>query len=200
MPDINFNCPDCHKSLQIDARGAGIQVQCPDCGNTITVPQPRNVFPAVRISKPRPTSVTVFGVLNIVFGSLGLLCTPFGMIATFAMPDVLNPSPGFKGWLIFSYLVGFACTIWLLVLGIGLLNLKRWSRTGSIAYGWFAIVFGIIGMIVDFAAIASGGLSPTDEALPGFIGGIFGGLIGLAYPIVLLVFMNKTATVESCAK
>ena len=200
MPDINFNCQHCGKSLQIDAKGGDMRVQCPDCGNAITVPQPLNPPPSSRIAKPRPTSVTVFGVLNIVFGGLGLLCTPFGMIATFVLPDFLNQSPGFRNWLILSYVIGLACTIWLLVLGIGLLNLKRWSRRGSIAYGWFAIVFGIIGMIVRFGALAGGGLSPSGEAIPGFIGGIFGGLIGLAYPIVLLVFMNKPAAVESCTK
>ena len=31
----------------------------------------------------RPASVTVFGILNIIFGALGLLCSPFGLIAVF---------------------------------------------------------------------------------------------------------------------
>jgi len=36
--DIVFDCPNCGKSLAIDARGAGVEITCPDCQNTILVP------------------------------------------------------------------------------------------------------------------------------------------------------------------
>lgn len=36
--DIVFNCPYCGKSLAIDPRGAGMIVQCVDCGREIQVP------------------------------------------------------------------------------------------------------------------------------------------------------------------
>ncbi|HMO52422.1 MAG TPA: hypothetical protein PKE26_12525 [Kiritimatiellia bacterium] len=35
---ILFECPTCGKSLEIDARGAGYIVVCPDCKNEIQVP------------------------------------------------------------------------------------------------------------------------------------------------------------------
>ena len=38
--DIVFECPHCGKSLAIDKRGAGIQIQCPDCSHAIIVPAP----------------------------------------------------------------------------------------------------------------------------------------------------------------
>lgn len=196
MTHINFNCPHCRNALQIDPQGAGLQMPCPYCGITVAVPC--GLQPAPHIEKQRPTSVTVFGILNIVFGGLGLLCMPFTLIASFVFPDVLHPSAGFKMWIIFTSVVSLGCSIWLLVLGIGLLNLKRWSRTGSIAYGWFQIVFGIIGLIVNFGAVLTGGLTLSAEAIPGFIGGIFGGLIALAYPVLLLVFMNRPTAVAAC--
>jgi predicted RNA-binding Zn-ribbon protein involved in translation (DUF1610 family) len=37
--DIVFDCPHCGKNLAIDARGAGMDITCPDCQNTIQVPQ-----------------------------------------------------------------------------------------------------------------------------------------------------------------
>jgi len=36
--DILFECPQCRKSLEIDARGAGYIIVCPDCKNEIQVP------------------------------------------------------------------------------------------------------------------------------------------------------------------
>jgi len=36
--DILFECPQCGKSLEIDAQGAGYIIVCPDCKNEIQVP------------------------------------------------------------------------------------------------------------------------------------------------------------------
>lgn len=36
--DILFDCPNCGKSLEIDARGAGYIVTCPDCSREVEVP------------------------------------------------------------------------------------------------------------------------------------------------------------------
>jgi len=38
--DIVFNCPHCGIEMETDAAGAGMEVKCPNCGETITVPQP----------------------------------------------------------------------------------------------------------------------------------------------------------------
>ncbi|GEM_PF-2951933 len=40
MTDITFDCPHCGKGLDVDAEGAGLEVPCPSCGNTITIPSP----------------------------------------------------------------------------------------------------------------------------------------------------------------
>lgn len=37
--DILFECPNCGKSLQIDARGSGFTVVCPDCKKEVQVPE-----------------------------------------------------------------------------------------------------------------------------------------------------------------
>jgi hypothetical protein len=43
----------------------------------------------------RPTSVTVFGVLNIVFGVFGIIGM-IGTIAVFAMPQVAHNNPALQ--------------------------------------------------------------------------------------------------------
>lgn len=197
MADIQFKCPHCGKDLQIDAAGAGMQVSCPGCGGTLAVPSAAAAASATGLT---PASVTVFGILNIVFGGFGILCSPFGMIGAFVLTDTFNRSPGYKAWLMGNYVVGFACAIWLLSLGIGLLRLRRWARTGSIAYGGLSIALGVLGMLVNFGLLATGGLDLPPEAQPGFIGGTIGGLIGLIYPILLIVFMRRPAAETACVK
>lgn len=39
MNDINFNCPECGQSLEVDAGSAGMAVACPECGRTILAPR-----------------------------------------------------------------------------------------------------------------------------------------------------------------
>ena len=38
--DIVFDCPHCGKSLVIDYRGAGLQINCSECGDSVLVPLP----------------------------------------------------------------------------------------------------------------------------------------------------------------
>ena len=38
--DIVFDCPHCGKSLVIDYRGAGLQINCIECSNPVLVPIP----------------------------------------------------------------------------------------------------------------------------------------------------------------
>lgn len=38
--DISFDCPHCGKNHVIDFRGAGLQINCSDCGKSILVPIP----------------------------------------------------------------------------------------------------------------------------------------------------------------
>ena len=36
--DIVFNCPNCDQELAVDQSGAGSQIECPSCNETITIP------------------------------------------------------------------------------------------------------------------------------------------------------------------
>ena len=169
--------------------------------------QPRSLAtPSVLSPAPepaRPTAVTVFGVLNIVFGALGLLSMPCVMILIFAMPrDFMNPTRAVKAWLFFSNVIGFVVAILLIIIGIGLLKLKAWARKWAIGYGWFAIVWGVLGIIVNLILMTSGAYGYSHDAAPGamsgMIGGTVGGLFGLIYPILLIVFMQRPNVKNAC--
>jgi predicted RNA-binding Zn-ribbon protein involved in translation (DUF1610 family) len=48
LMDIIFDCPHCEQELAVDSSGAGTQIECPSCGETITIPK--------ESMKPAPTS------------------------------------------------------------------------------------------------------------------------------------------------
>ena len=37
--DIIFDCPKCGQELAVDSTGAGTEIECPSCSETITIPQ-----------------------------------------------------------------------------------------------------------------------------------------------------------------
>jgi len=37
--DIIFDCPNCQQELVVDNAGAGTEIECPACGETITIPK-----------------------------------------------------------------------------------------------------------------------------------------------------------------
>jgi DNA-directed RNA polymerase subunit RPC12/RpoP len=46
--DIIFNCPHCEQEMAVDSSGAGSEIQCPSCGQKITIP--------ARATPPAPES------------------------------------------------------------------------------------------------------------------------------------------------
>jgi hypothetical protein len=38
--DVIFDCPYCEQELEVDATGAGSEIKCPSCDQTITIPKP----------------------------------------------------------------------------------------------------------------------------------------------------------------
>ncbi len=41
--DVIFNCPKCEQELAVDSTGAGTEISCPACGETIVIPTPELV-------------------------------------------------------------------------------------------------------------------------------------------------------------
>ena len=154
----------------------------------------------------RPTSVTVFGILNIVFAAFGV----FGLIVSIALffasansnnpvIKIMHENPGYAVWLKICIPLGLLSCAALLAAGIGLLRLKSWARKLSVAYAIYAILFGILGTVVNFIFLVRPIIEHAQQqsgpeaagAIGGAIGGSVGGCFGLIYPVLLLIFMLR---------
>lgn len=43
--DVIFNCPKCEQELAVDSTGAGSEINCPACGQLMTIPEPETITP-----------------------------------------------------------------------------------------------------------------------------------------------------------
>ena len=156
----------------------------------------------------RPTSVTVFGILNILFAVFGCIGT-VASLALFMIPadaaghnpmiELIQNSPGYALWLKVSVGLGIITCGALLAAGIGLLLLKPWAHKLTIGYAIYAIVFGIISSVVNFFLLVRPMLAEAQHqqgpeaagAIGGAVGGMVGGCVSLIYPVLLLIFMLR---------
>ncbi len=161
----------------------------------------------------RPASVTVFGVLNVVFGVLGLFGLAFSAVLLFAVdvqPQPMNPlpvaNPVWDMWTKVNLGLGGLAVIVLIASGAGLLNLRPWGRTAAIGYSVYAIVFGLLGIGMHWFFVVQptfdqlqGGAEPdfVAEAVAGSVGGLIGGCFGLIYPALLWFFMTRPRVVAA---
>jgi phage FluMu protein Com len=86
MAKLRFRCPHCSRKIEVDERGAGLEVPCPECHRSIEIPtqeesrrlaerhkmdtQPIAALPTMRISlsgrKRMPRYLLVIGILILV--------------------------------------------------------------------------------------------------------------------------------------
>lgn len=166
------------------------------------------------VGNTKPTSITVFGILNVVYGVMGLCSTIVFFIQMALMgsqPQVDNPileltnTPVYHGFTLVQMGLNFLATIVLLTSGVGLLGGKPYGRTLSIIFA----VFSLISVVVNIVFTAIFLLMPLMERAsemgegPEKMGLVFGGialtaggLCGTIYPIVLLVFMMRAPVVN----
>lgn len=52
--DLNFYCPNCRQELEVDASGAGSEIECPACSERITIPDAEPEM--VRVHNPIASS------------------------------------------------------------------------------------------------------------------------------------------------
>ena len=153
---------------------------------------------------PKPASIKVFGILNIVFGAMGLICGGAGVLffvlATqssefaFELNRAMSAqyAEGYITFLQFSSCFGGILSLILIVCGVGLLRARNWGRTGSLGYAAFQTLY----------SLASAGVSMTmvksDELFIFSAGGAMCGvLFALIYPICILFFLTRPSVVEA---
>ena len=161
------------------------------------------------MARKRPTAVLVMGILNIVFGSLGLICLICGglvILVLFAGGAAAQENrdvytfvdkevPGYIAVTIANLVLRTVLTIILLISGIGLLSMQSWARWGSVTYGVIVILLSIASPVYQLAVLnpaldewerEAGG--PRHQALRS-APTIGGACISMVYAIALLVVM-----------
>ena len=124
----------------------------------------------------RPTSVTVLGILNIIFAAIGVL----GFAAWVAMSFMpLNANPKnpcmeliqqdalYAIYTKISVAIGLVASIVLGLAGIGLLMLRPWGRSLSIGYSIYAIVIVFINSAVFYYCFFQAMLAKQAALPPG---------------------------------
>jgi hypothetical protein len=184
----------------VNAIHAGVKVSCPHCRESVEVPE-QDAFAMFSARSDRPTSVTILGALNIILGSIGIICLPVVLAATLVQQDALAIVAMPRSWQVISVSISPFVSIWLL-------KLKRWARRGATGYGWFGVVFGTIQLCVTVVAfIANSGDLPAimgsdgmNYATTSMVGAVLAGIVALAYPILLVIFMSRPKVINACYK
>jgi len=159
----------------------------------------------------RPTSVTVFGILNIIFGLFGLMGMGFAIAMLVVMANADQKPPGFamspaaELYNRIAMGLGVVSTLMLLVSGFGLLGLRPWGRKLALAYAIYAIVSTFANIAITYVLIWRPLLEKIEEqnspentaAMFGFVGGMGGGCIGMIYPVLLWYFMTRPLVVAA---
>jgi hypothetical protein len=136
-------------------------------------------------------SVTIFGILNIGFGLLDLLVTLFSIFVLPKMGMSANPAliqMHENLWTKITTPTDGIAAVALLAAGVGLLLLQGWARTVSIIYGVYTILVTIVGVVVTLGGDTSGFMK---------IGSLFGAMVSLVYPVLLIIFMMRPKVVAA---
>jgi len=159
--------------------------------------------------RQRPISVTVFGILNIGYALwkfVGLLLMGVALRMNLSANPALaalNSDPVYKAWSHFSVVIGVVFGIVLIASGIGLLLQQNWARIVAIIYAVLEMIVVVAGAVFTQRVMMQTMTAQVHGAPAGVIaafaqiGLVVGIVIGLAYPVLLLVFMTRPKVVES---
>ena len=166
----------------------------------------------------RPTAITVFGILNIVWGlfscmsyliSGGMLLlmmtqdVPLGSPRAVALEPFSNPL--MRAWTGFNFVTGTLAAIALVIAGFGLLRMRPWSRRLSMGYALFAVFSLFVNLVVQAVAVWMPQYEAGQRAGDGraemmiftVAVTIIGASISLIYPVLLWYFMTRPPIVAA---
>ncbi len=153
-------------------------------------PPPYPASEAVEVTGRSPsTGLVVIGVLNIMWGTLGLFCC--GMLGIFGMAAaVTGAAPPQFDWTIVDFLVPvshFCFSLLLIVAGGGIMKLCTWAR-GLTVVACSGILI-TVAVNILFGGWRTGTGFSTEEA----VGAFCGALAAVSYPAFAVVYMSRGA-------
>ena len=149
--------------------------------------------------KERTGGMTVIGVLNLVFGGLGILSALFEVLAALVgirrsiLIEGFMGIPGISGneetimlKLLEFALFALAVSTVGVIAGIGIFRMRPWARAASLIYaGLWALNAGVLLLFPVQAP------KPDANASATIIGHVVGICFGLSYPIILFILFQK---------
>jgi uncharacterized membrane protein YhaH (DUF805 family) len=158
---------------------------------------------------PRPQAVTVLAGIGILFGALGLLCKPVGLLYVLVqiphpVLEAIRGDSFIRGWTVVSVGTGWLISLLLLLSSVGSLRLRDWGRAGMLAYAFLAVVMTFVGRTVELRVVepalqpALRQVAAQQPAAGRFqMGGMKGYAVGLAaglwFPTVIVFILNRRA-------
>jgi len=142
-------------------------------------------------------SIKVFGLLNIIWGSLGLVSLPFTFFQIPLVATRLGYQPFMKDWLVFSSIISLAGSVLLIVSGLGLRRFQSWARKLAVYYSGLACVLTVASVAVTIRGIATNVLLPESERSSAIVAKAVGAALALAYYILLIVFLRRKRVKEA---
>lgn len=158
----------------------------------------------------KPASLTVFGVLNVIFGVLGLCGAVFNILGLAAGSARDNPilyvmkeSAVFLVWNWLNALISPLLLLVLLASGVGLLMAKSWGRLAAMGVAGAYIVMDLLSTLMSGIFLLPLYLELLDKSGERFMLGAagaaglgLGACFGLVYPVLVLIFMTRKPVVD----
>lgn len=171
--------------------------------------------------RERPISITIFGILNVGIGLLGL----GGLLLStmFESPDFLSISPSvpsvnsflssmlalwntistdatFVVWRRITVPLDAAASLTLVAGGIGLLLLRNWARLVSIGYAIYKVIFALLDVAVLMAVLhrvlAKAPQADTGAPIALLVwAAAIETVLTLVYPVLLIYFLTRPKAV-----
>ncbi len=99
--------------------------------------------------KDRKTRLVVFGILQIIFGSICALIVPF-MILAIIMSAVAGKGAAERvsfRMMVPGVLFYLLLAVWFIWMGIGSVNTRRWARALILISSWLWLITGVLGFV-----------------------------------------------------
>jgi hypothetical protein len=99
--------------------------------------------------KDRKTRLVVFGILQIIFGSLCALLVPLmilGVVMSATLKKGAAEAPSLR-MMIPGIMVYVLLAIWFILMGIGSIGTKRWARALILVSSWLWLITGVLGFV-----------------------------------------------------
>lgn len=108
----------------------------------------------------RPASVTVFAIINLVFGAFGVVAFAGYLLNRFSLipqprnappnpiADAMAENAAFVMYNDLLNILSISVTVLLIAASIAMLKIKPWGRLVTLAWGWYALVIAVINVVV----------------------------------------------------